>query len=166
MYLFNSYALNLVDTIKVEDTKSTLLTEGVKSPKDTLFFLTQDSEVEPKSNKKTPAAPRKNGSPAKQKIVGNKTLRNRRRAVQDEVHQSAMAKMIDHQRGLHENLQTRGLARFSEDGGGLAGKEGKGWKKFQSYKGEGALPSEVDKLMVYIFFEAPTKFTDRPVGSC
>jgi hypothetical protein len=28
------------------------------------------------------------------------------------------------------------------------GKEGKGWKKFQSYKGDGALPSEVDKLRV------------------
>jgi hypothetical protein len=30
----------------------------------------------------------------------------------------------------------------------LAGKEGKGWKKFLSYKGEGALPSEVDNLRV------------------
>ena len=137
-----------MDTIKVEDAKATLLTEGVKSPKDTLFFLTQDSEEDQKPNKKVPAAPLKNGSPAKQKTAGTKVLRNQRRAVQDEVHQSALAKMIDHQRGLHENLQTRGLARFSEDGGGLAGKEGKGWKKFQSYKGEGALPSEVDNLRV------------------
>jgi nucleosome binding factor SPN SPT16 subunit len=137
-----------VDTIKVEDTKSTLLTEGVKSPKDTLFFLTQDSEDDQKTTKKTSAAPLKNGSPAKHKTAGTKVLRNQRRAAQDEVHQSAMAKMIDHQRNLHENLQTRGLARFSEDGGGLAGKEGKGWKKFLSYKGEGALPSEVDNLRV------------------
>jgi nucleosome binding factor SPN SPT16 subunit len=137
-----------VDTIKVEDTKSTLLTEGVKLPKDTLFFLTQDSEEEAKPKKKAPAAPLKNGSSAKQKTAGTKVLRNQRRAAQDEVHQSALAKLIEHQRGLHENLQTRGLARFSEDGGKLAGKEGKGWKKFLSYKGEGALPSEVDKLRV------------------
>jgi nucleosome binding factor SPN SPT16 subunit len=137
-----------VDTIKVEDTKSTLLTTGVKSPKDTLFFLTQDSEEEVKPNKKVPAAPLKNGSPVKQKTAGTKVLRNHRRAVQDEVHQSAMAKMIEHQRELHENLQTRGLARYSENGGGLAGKEGKDWKKFQSYKGEGTLPPEVDKLRV------------------
>lgn len=145
--IFNSYALNLVDTIKVEDAKSTLLTEGVRSPKDTLFFLTQDSEEDAKPSKKAPIAP-KNGSPIKQKTAGSKVLRNQRRAVQDEVHQSAMAKMIEHQRELRESLQTRGLERYSEDGGGLAGKEGKGWKKFQSYKGEGALPVEIDKLRV------------------
>ncbi len=142
------YALNLVDTIKIEDSKSTLMTEGIKSPKDTLFFLTQDSEEEAKPNKKRPAAPAKNGSPIKQKTVGNKVLRNQRRVVQDEVHQTAMAKMIEHQRELHEALHARGLARFSEDGGGLAGKEGKVWKRFQSYKGEGALPPEVEKLRV------------------
>jgi nucleosome binding factor SPN SPT16 subunit len=136
-----------VDTIKVEDDKSMLLTEGIKSPKDTLFFLTQDSEEE-KHSKKAPAVPLKNGSPVKHKTVGTKVLRNKRRAAQDEVHQTALAKLIDHQRELHEYLETRGLARFSEDGGGLGGKEGKGWKKFQSYKGEGALPPDVDKLRV------------------
>lgn len=141
------YALNLVDTIKIEDDKSIFLTDGIKSPKDTLFFLTQDSEEE-KPSKKAPVIPLKNGSPVKHKTAGTKVLRNQRRAVQDEVHQTAMAKMIEHQRELHENLQTRGLARYSEDGGGLGGKEGKGWKKFQSYKGEGALPADIDKLRV------------------
>ena len=28
--------------------------------------------------------------------------------------------------------------------------EGKGWKKFQSYKGEGALPQEADRLRVCV----------------
>jgi nucleosome binding factor SPN SPT16 subunit len=156
----------LVDTIKVEDGKSTLLTEGVKLPKDTLFFLTQDSEEDTKPQKKGPTAPLKNGSPVKHKTAGTKVLRNQRRAVQDEVHQSAMAKMIEHQRDLHESLQTRGLARFSEDGGGLAGKEGKGWKKFQSYKGESALPPEVDKLRVCFPLYLPVKIVEHPVDSC
>jgi len=145
------YALNLVDTIKVEAGKSTLLTEGIKSPRETLFFLTPESEEEKekKSGRKPPTAPTRNGSPAKVKTVGGKVLRNQtRRAVQDEVHQTALAKLIEHQRELHENLQTQGLAKYSEDGGGSSGKEGKGWKKFQSYKGEGALPSEVERLRV------------------
>ena len=137
-----------MDTIKVEDNKSTLLTESIRSPKDIFFFLTQESEEEAKPTKKALAAPLKNGSPAKLKTAGTKVLRNQRRAVQDEVHQSAMAKMIEHQRELHANLQTRGLARFSEDGRGSAGKEGKVWKKFQSYKGEGALPPEFDNSKV------------------
>lgn len=146
------YALNLVDTIKVEAGKSSLMTDGIKSPKDTLFFLTPDSDEEKqkKAAKKAASAPLKNGTPIKQKTVGGKVLRNQtRRAVQDEVHQTALAKLIEHQRELHENLQTQGLAKFSEDGGGSSGKEGKGWKKFQSYKGEGALPSEVDRLRVH-----------------
>ena len=139
----------MVDTIKVDEGKALLLTEGVKSPKDTLFFLTPESEDEKSSSKKPPTVPLKNGPPIKQKTIGGKVLRNQtRRAAQDEVHQTAMAKLNEHQRELHENLQNQGLARFSEGGGGSGGKEGKGWKKFQSYKGEGALPRDVDRLRV------------------
>lgn len=155
------YALNLVDTIKVEAGKSSLMTDGNKTPKDTLFFLTPDSDEEKqkKAVKKAPSAPLKNGTPMKQKTVGGKVLRNQtRRAVQDEVHQTALAKLIEHQRELHESLQTQGLAKFSEDGGGSSGKEGKGWKKFQSYKGEGALPSEVDRLRVHSIRRFPRFF--------
>ncbi|CAA7267953.1 unnamed protein product [Cyclocybe aegerita] len=153
------YALNLVDTVRVEAGKTSLITDGIKSPKDTLFFLTPESEEEKqnKGSKKVPTAPYKNGSPAKQKTAGGKVLRNQtRRAAQDEVHQTALANLIEHQRELHESLQTQGLARFSEDGGASSGKEGKGWKKFQSYKGEGALPAEVDRLRIVIDRKAQT----------
>lgn len=148
---FFRYALNLVDTIRIDSQKAVLMTDGVKSSKDTLFFLASESEEEKeKKPKKPPVAPIKNGSPVKQKSVGGKVLRNQtRRAVQDEVHQTALAKLLQHQKDLHQNLQAEGLAKFSEDGMGASGKEGKGWKKFQSYKGEGALPSEVEKLRVW-----------------
>lgn len=127
------------------------MTEGSKSPKDTLFFLNPESEDEkPKGKDKNRAsAPKANGSPTKQKTIAGKVLRNQtRRAAQDEVHQTALAKLIEHQRELHERLQAEGLQKFSEDGGGNGGKEGKGWRKFQSYKGEGALPTEVERLRV------------------
>lgn len=145
------YSLHLVDTVKVESNKSTLLTEGTRSSKDTLFFLTPESDDEkPKKNDRhPPVLPRSNGSPQKLKTVAGKVLRNQtRRAVQDEVHMTAAAKLVEHQRELHEKLQAEGLQRYSEDGGGTGGKEGKGWKKFQSYKGEAALPTEVDRLRV------------------
>lgn len=134
----------------MESNKSSFLTEGTRSPKDTLFFLTPESEDEKpkKSERQPPVLPRSNGSPPK-KTVGGKVLRNQnRRAVQDEVHMTAAAKLAEHQRELREKLQADGLQKYSEDGGGSGGKEGKGWKKFQSYKGEGALPLEVDKLRV------------------
>lgn len=132
----------------MEATKSTLLTDGVKSVKDTQFFLDSESDVqEVKKPKKAPVAPLKNGSPLKAKVIGGKTLRNQGRR-QDEVQQTALAKLLEHQKELHDRLQSEGLAKFSEDGAGTSGKEGKGWKKFQSYKGEGALPTEVEKLRV------------------
>ncbi|KAK7043799.1 FACT complex subunit spt16 [Paramarasmius palmivorus] len=141
------YALHLVDTIRVGSNGSSILTEGLKSTKDTLFFLTPESEDEKpqKSERKAPVQPRANGTPAK-KTAGTKVLRTNRRAAADEVHQTAAAKLAEHQKELHEKLQAEGLAKFSEEGKGTSGKEGKGWKKFQSYKGEGALPPDVDKL--------------------
>ena len=74
-------------------------------------------------------------------------------AAQDDVHQSAAARLAEHQRELHEKLQAEGLAKYSEEGGEKSGKEGKGWKKFQSYRGEGALPPEVERLRVCIILK-------------
>jgi nucleosome binding factor SPN SPT16 subunit len=142
------YALQLTDTICIGQERSTLLTEGTKSPKDTLFFLNDDDEMEEKKERKAPAVSRANGSPAK-KTAGTKVLRNQsRRAAQDEVHQTAATKLREHQKELREKLQEEGLRRYSEEGAGTGTREGKTWKKFQSYKGEAALPPEVDRLRV------------------
>ncbi|KAF8078147.1 FACT complex subunit SPT16 [Lyophyllum atratum] len=152
------YSLHLVDTIRVAADKSILLTEGTKSTKDTLFFLTPESEEEKpkKGERNPPVAPRSNGSPQK-KTAGTKVLRNQtRRAARDEVHTTAASRLAEHQRELHERLQSEGLQRYSEDGGGGAGKEGKGWKRFQSYKGEGALPLEVERLRIFVDRKAQT----------
>ncbi|KAI9064261.1 FACT complex subunit SPT16 [Trametes sanguinea] len=157
------YALQLVDTVLVGADKATCLTTGVKSIKDTLFFLNQD-EGEGQSSKapakKIPAA--KNGAngnptPVKNKTAGGKVLRNKTRsAAQEELVQSMAAKIAEHQRELHARLHQEGLARFSEGGGGIGGKEGKGWKRFQSYKGEAGLPREVENLRIFVDRKAQT----------
>ncbi|RXW24869.1 hypothetical protein EST38_g943 [Candolleomyces aberdarensis] len=150
------YALHLVDTVRIDTNKAVLLTDGVKHSKETLFFLDSASGEDDVKAKKPPARPKANGSPAKAKAVGGKILRNPRRAAQDDVHQTAATRLIEHQKEIHQRLQEDGLARFSEGGGGIAGKEGKGWKKFQSYKGEGALPDEVEKLRIFVDRKAQT----------
>lgn len=143
------YALHLADTIKVGPSKSVTLTDGVKTGKDTLFFLNAESdEARPKKQEKKPPVKASAKSPQKKTVAG-KVLRNGgRRAAQDEVHQTASARLVEHQKELHERLQSQGLDKYSEEGGKADGKEGKGWKKFQSYKGEGALPADVEKLRV------------------
>jgi nucleosome binding factor SPN SPT16 subunit len=144
--------LHLVDTVRVGPDKSTLLTEGVKSPKDTLFFLNtaEDEEERPsKTTKQAPTKPLVNGSPVKNKTVGGKVLRNKTRSsAQEEVLVTTAAKIKEHQGELHGNLQAAGLAMYSEEGGGAGEKEGKSWKRFQSYKGEGAFPKEAENLRV------------------
>ncbi|KAH9854064.1 FACT complex subunit SPT16 [Lenzites betulinus] len=157
------YALQLVDTVLVGVEKSTCLTLGTKSVKDTLFFLNQDEGQGQSSKapaKKVPAA--KNGangnpSPMKNKTAGGKVLRNKTRsAAHEESVQSMTAKIAEHQRELHGRLHQEGLVRFSESGGGLGGKEGKGWRRFQSYKGEAGLPREVETLRIFVDRKAQT----------
>ncbi|KAJ7798914.1 FACT complex subunit-domain-containing protein [Mycena olivaceomarginata] len=121
----NKYALQLVDTIKIKSDKSVLLTDGACSVKDT--------EKQLKKKKQPPS-----------RRAPTRTTRH----TQDEVHQTAATKLAEHQRELHDALQAAGLERYSEEGGGQGRQGGQGWKKFQSYRGEGGLPGEVEKLRV------------------
>ncbi|KAG8217204.1 FACT complex subunit SPT16 [Butyriboletus roseoflavus] len=153
------YALHLVDTVRVGPDKATFLTDGVKSSKETLFFLNIDEEDEKpsKTTKAPPTKPIVNGSPVKNKTVGGKVLRNKTRsAAQEEVLQTTATKIKEHQSDLLASLQTVGLSKYSEEGGGLGEKEGKGWKRFLSYKGEGALPKEAETLRIFVDRKAQT----------
>ena len=117
-----------------------------------MFFSDDGSEVE---DAKAPAKKGANGnpSPLKNKTAGGKVLRNKtRNAGHEEAVQSVAAKIGEHQRELHAQLHKNGLAKYSEGGSGSGGKEGQGWKKFQSYKGELGLPKEVENLRVSIIF--------------
>lgn len=66
---------------------------------------------------------------------------------------TAATKLMEHQKELHTQLQIDGLNKYSEVGGGGGGKEGKSWKRFQSYKGEAGLPKEAEGMRVSIFYD-------------
>ncbi|KAI9509977.1 FACT complex subunit SPT16 [Russula earlei] len=151
------YALQLNDSVKIGQDKGICMTEGVKSTKDTLFYLTRDDSEEEKAPQKPPTKINGNASPVKNKTAGGKVLRNKTRgAAQEEAMQSISAKIAEHQKELHHQLQEQGLARFSEESDGANGKEGKSWRKFQSYKGEGGLPKEVEGLRIFVDRKAQT----------
>ena len=146
------YALHLVDTVKVGHEKAVLLTDGVKTVKDTLFFETNDAEdiKSSKTPKRPSVKPLTNGnslSPAKNKTVAGKVLRTKTRSAA-QVMISTAAKIKEHQMELHAQLQAEGTAKHNEDGGGSGGKEGKGWKRFQGYKGDAALPKGAESMKV------------------
>ena len=66
--------------------------------------------------------------------------------------EEARSTLAAHQHELHAQRQRDGLAKYTEEGAGGAGKEGKAWKRFQSYKGEAGLPKEVEKSRVSFSF--------------
>lgn len=141
----------LVDTVKVDHERGICLTDCIKSPKDVLFFLNSQSEEDDKEKakpKKAPAKTNGHASPAKHKVVGGKVLRNKTRKVEDDEVANTMA---THQRELHAQRHRDGMARYSEEGAKTGGKEGKTWKRFQSYKGDAGLPKEAEKSRVSIF---------------
>ena len=146
------YALQLCDTVKVAPEKGLCLTEGIKQTKDMLFFLNadSDSDLKPNGAKSKKPLPKPRDSPTKQhKVAGNKVLRSKTRtAAQAEERESMTAKLIAHQRDLHASRQRDGMAKYSEEGSGGGGKEGKTWKRFQSYKSEAVLPPDTETLRV------------------
>ena len=150
------YSVHLVDTVKIDHEKGICLTEGVKATKDVLFFINSPSDDEKQhksensANKKQPAKSLNgSGSPAKNKVVGGKVLRSKTRsAAQEDLVVTTSVRIAEHQKELHEQRHRDGLAKYAEDGVGLNNKEGKGWKRFQSYKGEAGLPKEVESMRV------------------
>jgi len=141
--------LQINDSVKIGQDKGISITEGVKAAKDTLFYLTRDDSEEEKAPQKPPTKINGNASPIKNKTAGGKVLRNKTRsAAQEDAMQSTGAKIAEHQKELHHQLQEQGLGRYAEEGDDANGKEGKSWKKFQSYKGEVGLPKEVEGLRV------------------
>jgi nucleosome binding factor SPN SPT16 subunit len=142
------YSLLLSDTVKVASNRAVLLTEGYKVTKETLFFINQDEKPAQKPAKEKASA-KVHSSPMKNKTAGGKVLRTKTRsAALEEVSQSTSNRIMEHQRELFEARQRDGVAKYSEEGDGTGKNEGKQWKRFNSYKGEAALPPEVENLRV------------------
>ena len=110
--------------------KATFLTDGVKSSKETLFFLStaEDEDEKPsKAIKVPPTKPVINSLPGKHKTVDGKVLQKKTRgAAQEEVLQTMVTRIKKHQTDLHTALQAASPAKYLEEGGGLGEKGGSG----------------------------------------
>ncbi|GJJ12499.1 hypothetical protein Clacol_006742 [Clathrus columnatus] len=146
------YALSLIDTVRIGPERSVCLTEGIKSPKEFLFFFDEDPKKDVPPSKPKQALPTsvKNGKQAvPQKVAGTKVLRGKTRGAASEDTLEVQARLAAHQKTLHQQRQQDGLARWAGEEGDLTNKEGKQWKKFQSYRGEAGLP-EMEDLKIFV----------------
>ncbi|KZO99500.1 FACT complex subunit SPT16 [Calocera viscosa TUFC12733] len=158
-----TYSLLLIDTVRVTSEKGICLTEAGKQSSDLFFDLgaEKDEEEDVKPTKKQlPAGSngksRSNGkpagarSPAKGAAAGSKVLRGKTRGDGRDVDESVGKKIEAHQRELFEQLQEKGLEKF-QAAGDKDGKDGKqSFKRYASYKGELALPKEVEDLKIHV----------------
>jgi nucleosome binding factor SPN SPT16 subunit len=76
-------------------------------------------------------------------VVGNKVLRAKTRNQGKEVDESKAAVMKQHQAELHAKIQQRGLQKYKHGKEGGSTDQAKVFRKFESYKREDQLPTNV-----------------------
>ncbi|GAA5820245.1 hypothetical protein JCM10212_000770 [Sporobolomyces blumeae] len=140
-----TYAVSLVDTVQVGKNDSKILSEGMKSKDDVMFYMEED---EKKPSTSAPAN-KENGSrrkPAAATAVVKSKLRNENR----EVDMGAAVRRKQHQRELAARRQDEGLEKYSVDGGGTGGNREKQWRRFESYVKDTQLPEAVASQRIVV----------------
>jgi nucleosome binding factor SPN SPT16 subunit len=152
-----TYALMLVDTIRVTGDAAVVLTADCskKLNKISYFFDEGDNDKEEGTTtdkKKKPIsstasivnAVKRESAVAKSAILRSK-LRN-----EDQEEESREQKRRDHQKQLFAQKLSEGLAKFSESSGNGDGEEKPVFRKFESYRSEAKLPREVRGLKIVV----------------
>src|SRR5690606_4039763 len=112
-----------------------------KEHKEVAFFF-KDDEPEPTKKEKKPAP----AQPSKNVAILKSKLRGEAKPADD----TAEQRRREHQKELALQKQQDGLQRFSEGSTAENGKEKKLLKRFESYKRENQLPSDVRNLNISV----------------
>ncbi|PLW13790.1 hypothetical protein PCANC_19533 [Puccinia coronata f. sp. avenae] len=151
------YSLQLIDTVRVGNERSTILCDGLKELSHIAFFF-NDKPSKSKNGKsqttgkpasaspnKSTHSPRKAGA-----AVVTTSRKGRLRNDGKEIDNEATAKRKLHQKELAERRQEEGLSKYAEDDGTGKGSEVKQWKRFESFPRERDLPSAVASLRIIV----------------
>lgn len=132
-----TYAVLLIDTIRINDGPGSFLTERVKNASEQFFYQDKASEDE---------APRE-PSPKKNVTIGGKVLRNKGQAQMDA---NVSNKIKGHQQDLASQKQEEGLRKYAGEEGSDGEDKGKTFKKFESYKRAELIPPKAAELRVML----------------
>lgn len=153
-----SYALSLIDTVKVTENGGKVLSEGMKSKDSVMFFMevrsipaasararthtpltSQEAEKKPSKSGK----PKDAGKPAPRKAAGTAVVKSTLRSENREIDADALNRRKQHQKELAARRHESGLERFGEEGAGGKGNREKQWRRFESYVRHDQLPEQV-----------------------
>lgn len=140
-----TYSLLITDTVKVTSAEPLVFTGGCsKDLKETAFYF-KDDEPEVKVKAEKPTRQVRAAAPKSTAILKTK-LRGERK----EIDEGAEQRRKEHQKELAAAKQREGLERFAESGALDGGKGKKAIKKFESYKRENQLPSQIKDLKIVV----------------
>jgi nucleosome binding factor SPN SPT16 subunit len=140
----NVYSLVLVDTVRVTATDSAVFTKDAPSDLESVSFFFNDEE-EPEAKPK-PKRDSRIGAVAQKNVT--KTRLRAERATNQDAEKEAQRRA--HQKDLHAKKQREGLALYGKGAGALNGTEEKKFKRFESYKRDGQLPTSVKDLAIHV----------------
>ncbi|CAG8546885.1 17200_t:CDS:10, partial [Cetraspora pellucida] len=142
------YSLWIIDTAKVNNNTSQLLTEGNRTLDSICFSLKDDNESDHET-KKQPKRPTK--------TLDTKRTGNRKSAVlrtkfrsEEKDDESQDQRRKKHQEELAARKQADGLARFSEKSNEKTSQHKAVFRAFESYKRDTAIPKEVKDLKIIV----------------
>lgn len=130
-----TYALLMIDTVKVAADGAVYLTEPIKSASEQFFYQDKEEEEAPKDP-----------SPRKNVTAGGKVLRNKGKTNDVNV----ANKIKDHQHELATSKQEEGLRKWAGDEGEGGMDTGKTFKKFESYKRGELIPAKAQDLKIFV----------------
>ncbi|EXJ93667.1 xaa-Pro aminopeptidase [Capronia coronata CBS 617.96] len=147
-----NYTLVLIDTVRVTRGEPVVFTKEALTDLDSIEFYFKDDEEEtkPKQEKSKKAG-------AGAIVTSNiKSTRLRGANRQDNAKEEEEARRREHQKELAAKKQREGLEKYAEATGDMNGENEKKFKKFESYKREGQLPSRTKDLIVWVDTKAST----------
>ncbi|CAO1625988.1 unnamed protein product [Sympodiomycopsis kandeliae] len=133
----STYAVSLIDTLKVNDGPATFLTDRLKNPSESFFYQDKESEDEEV----------KEPSPKKNVTAGGKVLRNK---GQNQMDANVANKIKQHQHELAVTKQEEGLRKYAGEEGEGGVDQGATFKKFESYKRGESIPAKSQDMKVFV----------------
>ncbi|KAK4056165.1 FACT complex subunit spt16 [Microbotryomycetes sp. JL221] len=149
-----TYAINLIDTVKTSSQGGKILSEGMKDKDEVMFFM-EDDEEETKPKKSKSSGRDENKAPSGVGGRGNKNsaptavVKSKLRNETRELDADSLNRRKQHQRELAARRQEQGLERFAE-GGGVGGQREKQWRRFESYARDNQLPESVGSQKIVV----------------
>ncbi|CAO3689607.1 unnamed protein product [Umbelopsis ramanniana] len=146
-----TYALLLIDTVRVTNDGAVVMTDAPKGVNDVFFFFDDEGDGDKAAKNEEKSRSSKSEKKKAQSAILNSKFRSEE---QDE--ESREQKRKAHQKQLAAQKLADGLKRFAENAENNVGEQKAVFRRFESYKSDAKLPKEVKNLQIVVDARAHT----------